>query len=288
MRRLFPAVVALVMLLALVPVAAADDPFLTLGFLPPTSLRATTFIRGTAPAGMTVAISINGQLRARIIAGPSMSTYKQLVRLDPGDNRIVVTLEGTELRAEKSTHLPVKSFSDLEGHWAKYDAEYLATIEVVNGIGEGLFGPDLQLTRAQFAKLVVLGLNLEPAGAPNLTFTDSAAIAEWARGYVATAVEMGLIRGFDDGSFRPDDPVSRVQVAVVAARGLRYKEVLGENGRGRRFRDEERIPAWARADVELTAAAGVIEEFWGEDFDADTPATRALAAAVVRRLYTAR
>ncbi|HWI61081.1 MAG TPA: S-layer homology domain-containing protein [Symbiobacteriaceae bacterium] len=288
MRRLFASVFALVVLLTLVPAAAADDAFVTLGVLPVSTKKESWTIRGTAPRSQTVGVWVNGELQVRVVSGPSMDRYLADVTLSPGENAIEVRLEGTEARAEGSIVRVTKAFKDLEKHWAKEDCEFLATLGIVNGMGNDEFGPDQPLTRAQFAKLVVLGLKLQADPAPVLSFTDDAAIPEWAKGFVATAVAKGLIKGFDDGSFRPDEQVSRAQVAVIAARGLRHKGIQSGSGKGRAFTDNAKIPAWATADVEFTATAGLIGEFWGEAFDANTSATRGLAAAVVRRLYSAK
>lgn len=287
MRRLFSIALSLLLLLFSVPAALAEAPReVTIGFLPTTTTEAQVIIRGTAPAGMTVAISVNDRVAGRVIAGPSMSVYRYTVDLDPGSNRVAVVLEGTDARAEATLFRVTQTFKDLNSHWAKADAEMLATLGIVNGIGNGDFGPDLSLTRAQYAKLVVLGLGLTPADNPVLTFTDRAAIPDWARGYVAVAVERGLITGFEDGTFRAADPVSRAQVAVIAARALRGKGIEHGKGQTKHFQDDDRIPAWAQADVALTTSAGLIGDFWGDAFTPDMPATRGLAAAVVRRLYS--
>lgn len=309
-RRFFSLCLSLAMLLALVPAAAAATESVTIGFLTPNATSPEMTVRGTAPAGKVVTITVNGELQGRVIAGPSMDVYRWDVLLEPGDNVIVAALEGTEVRAEKKVHLKRKVFGDLPpGHWAKDDAEYLATVGVVNGVDDDTFGPDLTLTRAQFAKMAVLGLKLKAAEEPVLDFADRESIPDWARGFVATAVAEGLITGHPDGTFEPDQPVTRAQVAAIAARALRKKGMeagvpggaagqgrgqadASSGGRGRSdaapghtFRDADRIPEWARADVALMASAGLIGDFWGDTFDPGAPATRGLAAAVVRRLY---
>lgn len=288
MRRLFVLVLVLIVTLSLVPAASAEDVAVTIGYLTATTKKDSVTIRGTAPKGMTVAISVNGEVRARVIAGPSMSVYRHDVALDPGENQIVAVVEGTSACAEAAMIRVTKSFKDLNKHFAQEDAEALATLGIANGMGNDEFAPEQPLTRAQFAKLVVLGLRLEPEQNPTLAFADAGAIPEWARGFVATAVARGLIKGFEDGTFRPDEKVSRAQVAVIAARGLRTKGIEKGTEKSPKFKDEGKIPVWARADVEFTGTAGLIGSFWGEEFDADSPATRGLAAVVVRRLYSAR
>lgn len=288
MRRLFSVLLSLLMVLLSVPVALAEAPReVTVGFLPATTTETSIIVRGTAPAGMTVAISVNDRLAARVIAGPDMSVYRWQVDLDPGVNRIAVALEGAESRAQAAVFRITRTFKDLDSHWAKVDCEMLATLGIINGLGNGDFGPDEILTRAEYAKLVVLGSGLTPVEHPVLSFADQAEIPDWARGYVAVALERGLITGFEDNTFRAGAPVSRVQVAVIAARALRGKGFAQGKGQARHFRDDDRIPAWAQADVALTTSAGLVGDFWGDSFTPDGPATRALAAAVVRRLYSA-
>jgi hypothetical protein len=288
MRRLFSVVLSVLMVLLSVPVAVAEPPQqVTIGFLPVATEEANIIIRGTAPQGMTVTITVNDRVAARTPTLPDMSVYHTPVDLDAGYNRITVAVEGTDLQAQAALFRITQTFNDMENHWAKIDSEILATLGIVNGVGNGEFGPDLSLTRAQYAKLVVLGMGLSPEQDPVLTFVDAADIPDWARGYVAVAVQQGLITGFEDGTFRAGEPVSRAQVAVVAARALRDIGIRQGRGQLRHFRDDDRIPAWAQADVNLTTSAGVISDFWGDSFIPDAPATRGLAAAVVRRLYSA-
>jgi len=265
------------------PTSAEAFDQVTIGFLPPTTPRESVIIRGTAPRGQTVAIRVNGEVVARVIAGPSMDVYRHEVPLAAGENAIIAEVEGTALRTEAAIFRKTVSFRDLADHWAQDDAEMLATAGVVNGVGNGLFGPDQNLTRAQFAKIVVLGLGLEPEASPTLAFLDADDVPDWAVGYVAVAVKEKLITGFDDGTFRPDDPVLRVQVAVIAARGLRYKGIV-PSGSARRFTDADAVPAWAAGDVDLVGRAQLLGDFWGTAFRPTAYATRAEAAAVVRRL----
>jgi hypothetical protein len=289
-RRLVSLWLAILLVAALLPgrLLAADAPAVTMGLLPSVTDADEIGVRGTAPRGQVVVLSVNGMLVARVISGPSMDVYKFAVPLSPGANQIVADLEGTDARAEADVFRAVARFADMEDHWARLDVAMLATLGIVNGIGGDRFGPDLPLTRAQFAKLVVLGLDLNPPAVPELQFADREAIPGWAHGYVAAATGAGLIKGFDDGTFKPDEPVTRAQVAVIAARALRLKGITAGELEPQAFADDQAIPDWARADVDLMVRAGLIASFWGDQFAPSRPATRAEAAAVVRRLYTAR
>jgi hypothetical protein len=289
---------ALVFLSMLLPgLAGAAGPVLTIGFLPEATSGDAIMIRGTAPRGDVVAISVNGELQVRVIAGPDMDVYHYAVSLAPGANRVTLALEGTEAALTRTIFRTTASFDDLPGHWAQQDIVMLATLGVVNGIGGGAFGPDLTLTRAQFAKLMVLGLGVktDPAG-PAAEFADGAEIPAWAGEFVSAAVASGLIKGYEDGTFRPQAPVSRVEMAVIAARGLRLLGVTaGTRPPGAPagwnpvvFSDADAIAAWAAADVTLTVGTGVTDRYLGTAFAPARHGTRAEAAAMVRRLWSLR
>lgn len=290
--------------------SANGRDFVTLGLLPEITNAETLVVRGTAPMGAVIQILINGKLIGRYQARTNMDVFLGSVPLVEGENHIEVRLEAGQAVAtatvvrqppekkEWNEKVPEASppakavkavkaakFKDLGGpwSWAMADIEELVDAGVVNGMGNELFGPELSLTRAQFAKMIVLGLDLPLESGEVLTFTDTQTIPDWALTFVATAVKYELIRGYTDNTFRPDASVSRAEVAVIASRGLKHKGT-GPSSKGRAFRDEQAIPEWARADIDNVVSAGLIEEFWGDDFRANEPANRAEAAAVIRRL----
>ena len=88
---------------------------------------------------------------------------------------------------------------------------------------DGNFAPSAPLTRAQAAVLLVraAGLSAEAAADANATlnFTDKSQIPSWAWGSVAAAVAHGFLQGFPDGSFRPNAPIERDQMAAILSRG---------------------------------------------------------------------
>lgn len=114
-------------------------------------------------------------------------------------------------------------FTDLpDGHWALGDAEVAAEIGLVKGYPDGTFGPDRNITRAEIVTMLVRAYRWEEQALARqqatLPFSDAETVPEWVRGYVAVASERGILKGFEDGSFRAHDWTTRAQGAAMVAR----------------------------------------------------------------------
>jgi len=118
------------------------------------------------------------------------------------------------------------AFSDIAGHPAEFALTVLGGLGVYSG-DSGLGGavkPDDPITRAQFCKVLVtaMGRGSTAAGLGGLqpTFTDGAAIPTWAWGYVNVAVYMGVIGGYPDGSFKPNNPVTYAEAVTMLVKAV--------------------------------------------------------------------
>lgn len=184
-----------------------------------------------------------------------------------------------------------KSFSqfpDLAGHWAEGTVSRMVYRGLLSGYENGTFRPDNPVTRAECAAILSRALNLPAAGPEGLTvFGDAGVIPGWAQKTVARAVAAGLFSGYPepDGStaFRPDKPVSRVELASVLSRVLSPKG-LAQNGGQAGFTDQDQIPEWAREAVRVVAAAGLAQGYPDGSFQPQKEVTRAEAASMAERL----
>ena len=179
----------------------------------------------------------------------------------------------------KSNH----SFTDLLGHWAKSDVEMLANKLIVNGLSDNQFAPDRQITRAEFAALLVRSLGLqEIADKSYQDVTDQ----DWYFGAVGAAKVAGLITGFDNGSFQPNANITREQMVTMIVRSLKFggKEFLPGNSSLAKFTDRASISAWSKDAVEISLAAGIVQGTTDTTFAAQDNATRGQAAAMLKRM----
>ena len=113
---------------------------------------------------------------------------------------------------------PVK-FSDVENHWAKDAINDMGSRLVVSGVGNNNYDPDRSITRAEFAAIMVGALGLEPGAGAN-GFKDVAP-ADWFCGYVETAASRGIIKGYDSGTFGPNDTITREQAMTMLERTIK-------------------------------------------------------------------
>ncbi len=97
----------------------------------------------------------------------------------------------------------------------------LSTLDVINGYDDGTFAPDKNISRAEFTKMIVYMLGLGTLSTPITTFPDVSA-DHWANANIRTAFDLGIINGFDDGTFRPDDPVTYEQALKMVVCTLGY------------------------------------------------------------------
>ena len=110
-------------------------------------------------------------------------------------------------------------FRDIEENWAYPVILMLYNKGIINGFPDGNFYPERLLTRAEFVKMLPLALNppIPLIGVENPTFFD-VPFSHWASSYVESAALLGWVKGYLDGSFGPDDPLTKEQILTILAR----------------------------------------------------------------------
>lgn len=156
---------------------------------------------------------------------------------------------------------------------------------LMKGISETsrVFAPKQQMTRAEFAALLLRLLNQAPstaAAAP--VFSDVKADA-WYYGAVLKAQELGIIGGVTDTVFNPDGAVTRQDMAVMISRAYNLENGAAAPGQAGVFADERRISGYALSAVHTVAELGYMTGFNGA-FDPSAAVTREMAAVVAVRL----
>ena len=176
-------------------------------------------------------------------------------------------------------------YQDTENHWAEEVIAEMSQLNMVGGFPDGTFRPDEQVTRAQFAAMLVRAMKMVESPSDAAEFYDVPADS-WFRGAVGAAVNAGLVVGYTEHTFAPNDPVTREQMAVMAARALYGGKTpySSEDTTLERYTDLEQISLWARPAVSLAVQSGLISGRAEDRFAPQNTTTRAEAAAVLERI----
>ena len=111
------------------------------------------------------------------------------------------------------------SFSDVnQNHWALDVVNLVAQHKIMNGIGDGRFAPDAIVTRAQMAQIIYnAGFYSHSTNNQMNSFVD-VDHNHWAYEAIETMKQEGILNGYRDGRFGPNDSTSRAQLAVIIYR----------------------------------------------------------------------
>ncbi|WP_339278894.1 asparaginase domain-containing protein [Paenibacillus sp. FSL W8-1187] len=182
---------------------------------------------------------------------------------------------------EPAAPAPELAASDLTGHWAEEPVKRAASYGIAAGYPDGTFGPDKPVTRAEFAVMLMNALNVQPAveGEP---FADAASIGEWAQTAVAQAKQLGIVKGYADGSFKPNALVTRAEMAAMVGAALGLQQPA--DGRTT-FADDAAIPAWAIPALNGIRQKGLIDGRDGNRFEPSAATTRAEASVLLVRMH---
>lgn len=107
------------------------------------------------------------------------------------------------------------SYNDTSKVWAKGYIELARELSIVHGDENKHFNPETPVTREEAVTMLVNCLDAEEETEFAKQFIDEEDISGWARNNVAAALKIGLINGFPDNSFRPQQHVTRAEVAVL-------------------------------------------------------------------------
>ncbi|MCD9025550.1 S-layer homology domain-containing protein [Cohnella silvisoli] len=133
---------------------------------------------------------------------------------------------------------------------------------VVTGIGNGLFKPDQQITRAEFVKILARGLGLKPESGSS-PFSDVSS-SDWYNEAVQTAYAYSLISGYGDGTFHPQDIITREQSMAIIAKAMKMTDLRAKLPRREAavllspYADAASASGWAISGIADSLHAGIV------------------------------
>lgn len=178
---------------------------------------------------------------------------------------------------------------DIKDHWAEKELRTLVSKGIMNGYGGGSYQPQKNITRAEFAKLVIETLNLVPAFEPEVSTASLPNLSDlesdkWYYPYVMEALEEGIITGFEDGTFKPNREITREQMAAMIMRAIDLREIPSEPAQ-LNFKDKDKInPDYALEYVQRIVSLQIMKGLDGNVFAPAKNSTRAEVATVLVRV----
>ncbi|MEK4047759.1 S-layer homology domain-containing protein [Paenibacillus sp. FSL H8-0048] len=180
-------------------------------------------------------------------------------------------------------------FLDVAKHWSKADVNDMGSRLVASGTKPEVFEPQRNITRAEFTAMLARALGIVTHDERLVTFSDVSA-GGWYGLELQVATRNGLITGYPDGTFRPDNNISRQEAMAIVSRAISITELKSSRSEEqaqqllKSFTDSASVAGWAIANVKQNLSAGII---LGRDEQRLAPKeniTRAEASAAIRRL----
>lgn len=234
---------------------------------------------GTAVAqssGVVVITPATGYKIAKVLVNGqevAIPADGNLTGLQPSD-KVTVTFE----KISESVDLP---FTDLaEDAWYSGAVEYVYAHGLMRGMSETVFSPNTSLTRAQ-AVQILYNLEDQPVVSGAATFTDA---EHWAKTPIAWAQQTGVVDGYEDNSFRPENPISRQEFAQMMYNYAKYKGYdLAAKGNLDAFPDADKMGAWAEPALAWANGNNLINGHDDGTLDPGGTTIRAQAASILMR-----
>ncbi|QNB46784.1 hypothetical protein BR63_10975 [Thermanaerosceptrum fracticalcis] len=160
---------------------------------------------------------------------------------------------------DTSNESPVRDFTDTQGHWAQNDILEMAGKGLVSGYEDHAFRPEVNITRAEFTAILVRILKLEDKA--SITFKDVLP-DQWYFESLAKAYQAGIVSGYSAEEFRPNEFITREQMAVMIANAMTYAKLdMQKIGHVtldlEMFADKGRIAGWAKESVQKIMRANI-------------------------------
>lgn len=199
---------------------------------------------------------------------------------------VKVTFVETDTACDGGEDCPSYHFADVDSAaWYHLAVDYVVENGLMSGYGNGLFGPNDALSRAQLAQ-ILYNQEGQPGVTGGSSFADVADGA-WHGDAVTWAAANGIVTGYGNGLFGPDDPITREQLAVMLWRYARFKGYDTTQGGMviREFSDYESVSGYAMDAMTWAVNTGVISGYEDQTLRPQANATRAQAAQMLKNFF---
>ncbi len=246
--------------------------------------------RTRAPKGLTVTLTVKADEGYKLDTLTVTDKNGNEIKLtDKGDGKYAFTMPGSAVTVEASfakddgsvsTGLP---FTDVKAEDWFYEAvKYAYDSELMDGTSSSTFAPLMTTNRAMIVT-ILWRLEGQPETDATLSFTDVES-GVWYTDAVNWAASKGIVKGYSDAVFAPNDTVTREQLATILYRYAEYKEYdVSDKGDLTTFADGANTSSWAAEAMEWAIGSGLLTGKDGGKLDPTGTATRAEIATILMR-----
>ena len=165
---------------------------------------------------------------------------------------------------------------DIKGHWAYDSIKQFIEKGYISGYEDKTFKPNNSITRAEFVKIVNKVFNFTDQGKENFKDIEP---GTWYYEDICIGVRAGYINGYEDGTFRPNEPISREEAASIIST---ITNLSGNSSL--KFVDDNKIGAWAKSSVYALVENKIMTGYEDNTFRPKNKITRAEAVATLSRV----
>ncbi|WP_284646574.1 S-layer homology domain-containing protein [Paenibacillus silviterrae] len=166
--------------------------------------------------------------------------------------------------------------ADTAAHWAAKEIGLWMDLELSQGYEDGSFRPDAPISRAEFIALVNRVFDLRTSAAP--AFSDVRG-TDWFYSEIGRAVSAGYISGYEDGTIKPAQTITRQEVAVAVSKLVKATAA----DKPAEFKDASEFPAWSKEAIQALTAAGYLNGYPDQTFRPQQSITRAEALITLNK-----
>lgn len=184
----------------------------------------------------------------------------------------------------------IKMFPDVsENYWASCNINKLARNDVVVGYPDNTFKPSRKVSRAEFATMLVKGMNLDGCDLMTKCIFSDVPASNWANAMIAKAVDENLMKGYPNNTFKPQNHVTRIEALCALSHATKSdldkckaNEILSK------YQDGHTIPEWAQIPIAQALQNGALQDFPNPNkIDPNKAATRAEIASMLQPIRVA-
>jgi hypothetical protein len=188
-----------------------------------------------------------------------------------------------------TSSMNAQGFNDLNsGYWAYNSIQSLSEQNILTGYQDMTFKPNNPVTRAEFATMIIKALGKDSvAPSSSYDFSDVSNYF-WGYGNIQRAYSSGLIKGFPDGTFRPNAYITKAEVLAILSSALTNDYMTNAEADDilKSFYDGNQVPSWAKVPVAKAVRANVAVNYPQQNFL--SPQKRATRAEVAEMLFNLR